>query len=70
MVTRAINERTCTCAYQSKHQYEQRYIAMHQQVECVDVSETILDVGIDSKLGKTQNFAAQMKRVSFSSLSL
>jgi len=34
--------------------------------ECVNISETILDVGDNNKLGKTQNFAAQMKHVSFS----
>ena len=34
------------------------------KLECIDVSETILDVGIDNKLGKMQNFVAQVKCVS------
>ena len=39
-------------------------VVIEMGLECVDISKTILDVGINNKLGKMQNFAAQVKRLS------
>ena len=34
------------------------------QLERVDISETVLDVGVDHKLRETEDFTAQVERVS------
>ena len=34
------------------------------ELECIDVTKTVLDVSIDDKLGKTQDFTTQVESVS------